>query len=439
MNLQEELSLPFPLRPYQEEGVEFLTKNNSALLGDDMGLGKTVQTIVALKQHYLKNGIRPTLIIVPNAVVTNWLNEFHIWFPEVRVSKVQGNKDQRDFQFVMNDGYLICTYEQARIQFMKMKTPKNYNLLIFDEAHRLKNSESNIHLAASFVKKDLCWMLTGTPLENKKEDILSLLSIMDINQFNQEISNSEVSSITSKHMLRRLKKQVLDELPDLIEQEILIDMTQKQKQEYQVTYDKSLNIDRNDTGSILGLITELKKICNLAPDSRESGKVEYLKEILSEINSKDEKVIIFSQYVQTLKYLSEVLDFKSEIYHGSLSNDEKQNAVDNFKNSEGFNILYMSLKAGGVGLNLQEASSVILFDRWWNPATEKQAIARAHRMGNSNTVHAIKLRTPNTIEDRIIELLHEKEDLFDEIIEGAVSKREKSKLLKILNIQNEDE
>ena len=176
MNLQEDLNLPFPLRPYQEEGVKFLGSNNAALLGDDMGLGKTVQTIVALKEHYLKNGIRPTLIIVPNAVVTNWLSEFSIWFPEVSVSKVQGNKNQRDFQFVMNDGYLICTYEQARIQFMKMNTPKNYNLLIFDEAHRLKNSESNIHLASSFINKKLCWMLTGTPLENKKEDILSLLS-----------------------------------------------------------------------------------------------------------------------------------------------------------------------------------------------------------------------------------------------------------------------
>ena len=99
----------------------------------------------------------------------------------------------------------------------------------------------------------------------------------------------------------------------------------------------------------------------------------------------------------------------------------------------------MSLKAGGVGLNLQEASSVILFDRWWNPAIEKQAIARAHRMGNSKTVHAIKLRTPNTIEDRIIELLHEKEELFEEVVEGAVSKREQSKLLELLNLKKKDE
>ena len=125
MNTQEELSLPFPLRPYQEEGVEFLSGNKSALLGDDMGLGKTVQTIVALKKHYKKNGIRPTLIIVPNAVVSNWLNEFSTWFPEAKIHRVQGNEAQRDFQFVMNDGYLICTYEQARIQFMKMNTPKN--------------------------------------------------------------------------------------------------------------------------------------------------------------------------------------------------------------------------------------------------------------------------------------------------------------------------
>ncbi len=439
MNYQEELSLPFPLRPYQEEGVEFLNVNTSALLGDDMGLGKTVQTIVALKNHYKKNGIRPTLIIVPNAVVSNWLNEFKIWFPEAKINRVQGNEPQRDFQFVMNDGYLICTYEQARIQFMKMNNSKSYNLLIFDEAHRLKNSESNIYLASSFIKKDLCWMLTGTPLENKKEDILSLLTILGINQFKQDISNSQLSTVISQNMLRRLKNQVLKELPELIEQEVFIDMTQNQIKEYELAYNKTLNIDRNDSGSILGLITELKKICNLAPVSKESGKVEYLKEILSEAKSKNEKVIIFSQYVQTLLYLSEALDFKFEIYHGSLTNEEKEVSITNFKKTDEFSVLYMSLKAGGVGLNLQEASTVILFDRWWNPAIEKQAIARAHRMGNSKTVHAIKLRTPNTIEDRIIQLLHEKEELFEEVVEGAVSKREQSKLLELLNLKKEDE
>ena len=147
----------------------------------------------------------------------------------------------------------------------------------------------------------------------------------------------------------------------MIEQEVFIDMTQNQIKEYELAYNKTLNIDRNDAGSILGLITELKKICNLAPVSKESGKVEYLKEILSEAKSKNEKVIIFSQYVQTLLYLSEALDFKFEIYHGSLTNEEKEVSITNFKKTDEFSVLYMSLKAGGVGLNLQEASTVILF------------------------------------------------------------------------------
>jgi SNF2 family DNA or RNA helicase len=243
----------------------------------------------------------------------------------------------------------------------------------------------------------------------------------------------------SKNMLRRLKTDVLEELPDLIEQEIIIDMTPKQRREYDDAYNKTQDIDTKDSGSLLALINELKQICNLAPSSKESGKVEYLKGTLEELKSRKEKIIIFSQYVKSLKYLNHILDFESDIYHGSLSNEEKESVIENFKEKNGFHILYMSLKAGSVGLNLQEASTVILFDRWWNPSIESQAIARAHRMGNNKNVLALKLRTHDSIEDRIIELLHEKKALFEDIIEGAVSKREKGKLLGLLNLTNEDE
>ena len=153
---------------------------------------------------------------------------------------------------------------------------------------------------------------------------------------------------------------------------------------------------------------------------------------------KDEKVFIFSQSVKTREFIQEELDYPTFMYHGGMSQDEKDSTIKNFK-TEDTNILLMSLMAGGVGLNIQEASTVIIFDRWWNPAIESQAIARAHRMGRKDPVHAIKFVTSGTIEERILQILHDKEDLFDFVIEGAVKKGNEKRLTQLLDLGDEDD
>ena len=431
MNLQEELNLPFPLRPYQEEGVEFLTSNDSALLGDDMGLGKTVQVLVAMSQIQKKDGVFRALIVVPNALVSNWQKEFKIWIgKKVSLTVVKGAKEDRDFYFKNTKGFSICTYEQIRSSFGHGKQVPKYDLVVFDEAHRLKNSNTTTHQAAKFIRADKKWFLTGTPIENKQEDLINIFNILKPGTLQLGFNRFEIRDIFSEYFLRRLKKDHLKELPELIEQDIYIDMTSQQRIEYNAI--ETSNAGSLDSNNLFSLITKLKIACNFSPDSNESGKLNYLNRILIEKHETNESVIIFSQYVKTLKKISENLNHEFLFYHGGMTKEEKDESINSFMEEDNSKFMLMSLKAGAVGLNLQKASVVVLFDRWWNPAIEKQAIARAYRMGNKNTVHALKFITPNSIEDRIIELLHEKEELFDDIIEGAVTKQESKILLKLL-------
>jgi SNF2 family DNA or RNA helicase len=287
-------------------------------------------------------------------------------------------------------------------------------------------------LAAKRISKKKMWMLSGTPLENRIEDIISIFSILKWNTIQSGNSRVEITNSIAPYLLRRLKTDVLDELPELIEENIYINMTGKQKIRYDNTFNKKDSLDLNQSSNVLALITELKKICNYDDESNESGKLNHLKEILDELNRKKEKVIVFSQYVKTLEYIKQNLNQNAMMYHGGMKTVEKDNVLKEFKDSKNPEILLMSLKAGGVGLNLQEASTVILFDRWWNPAVESQAIARAHRMGNKKIVHAIKFVTPESIETRILQLLHEKEELFEDVIEGAVDKRQEFILKNLL-------
>jgi SNF2 family DNA or RNA helicase len=432
MSLQENLNLPFPLRPYQEEGFHFLIENQRALLGDDMGLGKTVQTIVALKAAYEKKGFFRVLIVVPNPLITNWIEELSLWFEDSKVQILKGDLFDRTAQLKRSKGFVLCSYEQMRASFTRNHLIPEYEIVIFDEAQKIKNSSSATHLAAKRISKKKMWMLSGTPLENRIEDVISIFSILKWNTIQSGNSRIEITNSIAPYLLRRLKTDVLDELPELIEENVYINMTGKQKTRYDNTFNKKDSLDLNQSSNVLALITELKKICNYDDESNESGKLNHLKEILDELNRKKEKVIVFSQYVKTLEYIMQNLNQNAMMYHGGMKNVEKDNVLKEFKDSKNPEILLMSLKAGGVGLNLQEASTVILFDRWWNPAVESQAIARAHRMGNKKIVHAIKFVTPDSIETRILQLLHEKEELFEDVIEGAVDKRQEFILRNLL-------
>ena len=437
MDYKKELDLPFELRDYQKTGVEFLTNNSSALLGDDMGLGKTVQIIVALKKIYSETGIFRCLIVVPNSLKTNWLNEFETWFPGTLVTDLKGDLENRSYTLETYNGFVICTYEQLRASFDANHRIPSFDFVIYDEVQRLKNSSSQVYMSAYGVIAEKVWAMSGTPLENSVNDIVNIFNIIKSGVIQKGLNENEISSAISPYLLRRLKKDVLDELPDLIEQNVYIDLGPDQAKEYSNLYNSRLSMDGKDSAGLLALITELKKLVNFSEKTRKSAKLDRLKDLLKELMEKGEKVLIFSQYVKTLEFIEEELEYATFMYHGGMNQVQKDSTIENFKTGD-TNILLMSLMAGGVGLNIQEASTVIIFDRWWNPAVESQAIARAHRMGRKDPVHAIKFVTSGTIEERILQILHDKEDLFDFVIEGAVKKGNEKRLTQLLDIEEDE-
>ena len=422
------LDLPFPLRPYQEDGVKFLSKSTSALLADDMGLGKTVQSIVALKKKYKEEGLFRCLIVVPNSLIANWNNEFKTWFPEAHVLTLEGDAQNRLIQLERTTGFLLSSYDQIRIAFSQPNRVKKFDVVVLDEVQKIKNSNSRTTLSCNLIKKDSAWIMSGTPLENNSKEILSVFSFIKSGYIDKDMSNLEIKNMIAPYMLRRLKKDILKELPDLIEQDFYINLTSAQRAEYNKVY------ENRKSDNPLSVITKLKQICNFSEDGS-SSKLDRLNEIIEELEFRGEKIIVFSQYVKSLEKIFNNIESKNKfIYHGGFDKKEKTKVLNDFKESNGSAVLLMSLQAGAVGLNLQEASTVVLFDRWWTPAVENQAIARAHRMGRTEPVHAIKFLINDSIEERIHELLIEKEDLFEDIVEGAVSIRNKIKLEEILDL-----
>mgnify|MGYP001161007936 FL=1 len=430
------LNLPYELRPYQVEGLKFLSNINHGLLADDMGLGKTIQAITALKLRFLSEGIFRCLIIVPNSLVSNWVKEFDTWFPEAPLTIIEGDAENRYILLERTRGFMIATYDQIRLAFgtnmnntQKSRNEiKGFDLVLLDEAQKIKNANSQTTLSCHLIRKEKSWLLTGTPLENSETDIISVFSFLERKLIRKGMEVAEIRNTIAPYMLRRLKKDILSELPDLIEQDFYLELTKEQNTEYQNIYkDREL---RNP----LEVVTELKKICNFSSDGH-SVKLSRLKDIAEELESKGEKMLVFSQYVKTLETINESLNGDNIfLFHGGLDKNQKDNILKNFKETNGHAVLLISLHAGSVGLNLQEASTVVLFDRWWNPAVENQAIARAHRMGRTEPVHAIKFITSNTIEEKIDELLQDKSDLFEDVVEGAVELREKLKLRDLLEI-----
>jgi len=253
------------------------------------------------------------------------------------------------------------------------------------------------------------------------------------------MSAKEIHEHIKPYFLRRKKTEVLKELPPIISQSISVKLEKDQIRTYNQIWNNRYQIIENKKSNtnMLALITKLKKICNYEPNSEDSSKFDALKLILENIYEKEDKILIFSQFVETLKWLSKRITLNHELFHGGLSSDEKNNVIANFKNKPGPRAILISLKAGGVGLNLQEASTVVLFDRWWNPAVEKQAEARAHRYGRKTPLHVIKFITLNTVEERILSILNEKEEIFEEYIEKAESAKialDANVLKKILEI-----
>ena len=453
------------LRPYQKEGFKWINEITDlgfgGVLADDMGLGKTLQIIAFL----LSQKKSKSIVVVPTSVIYNWMDEFEKFAPSIRVGLVHGSKSKRDKvlrDFKRGLGIKIeeknlkeKSYEKYDVLLTTYGTLKNdekayenlsFDYCIIDEAQNIKNPSAQATLSVKNIKSRCNIALTGTPIEN---NLMELWSIFDFvmpgylftkdrfrERFILDESNlSELKSLITPFILRRLKEEVLSELPEKLEKKYLVEMKGKQKQLYsfyvnaiknQLNENKSSEKSGRDKINLFAYLTKLREICLdpslVVPDYKGgSSKLTVVREIVKDASESGKKILLFSQFTSVLQKIEE--DFKKEdisyLYlDGGTSAKDRVERVKKFNEDSNIKVFLISLKAGGVGLNLTSASVVIHFDPWWNPAVEDQATDRAHRFGQENKVEVIKLVAKDTIEEKIVLMQEDKRELIQSLMDG---------------------
>jgi SNF2 family DNA or RNA helicase len=426
----QELVMPFEPFPYQYEGIGWLFSQKSALLADEMGLGKTMQTITAVRLLLRGGQVRRVLFVCPKPLIPNWQREFHLWAEELPIVTVEGDANRRRLIWQMPGiPILIANYELLVRDMAEIpvdERPK-FDLVVLDEAQRIKNRDSRTAETARGVPRKRSWALTGTPIENRAEEMVSIFEFLDVVPPRATLDLRQLSKVADDYVLRRTKDLVMQDLPPLIDREEYLDLTAAQKYAYRVA-EKEGVVHLNDLGDsvsvqhVFELILRLKQITNFDPLTGESSKRDRLVADMEEIAASGKKAILFSQWTKALDWLEPFLEpFGPLTYHGGVPSKKREPILTQFKEDPSKHILLMSYGTGAVGLNLQSAGYVFLFDRWWNPAVEDQAINRAHRYGQKDTVIVTKFICNDTIEERIDAVLKHKREIFEAVLGQADS------------------
>lgn len=419
-----QVHVPFKPYPYQLEGIAFLMPRNAALLADEMGLGKTMQTILALRLLFHSSLIRRALLICPKPLVGNWSRELHAWAEDLPFEVIGGDLESRRHSWLVSNCPLkVVNYEiLTRDADFLADEAAAFDVVILDEAQRIKNRESKTAQVVRSINRKRSWALTGTPIENKHEDLINLFAFIDQDRIPAETPAKRLPELTGDYILRRIKEDVATDLPPKTIRDAVIELTPAQRESYEMA-EKDGVIRLNDLGDTISvqhvfeLVMRLKQICNFDPATGQSAKLEQLQADLSEVAESGRKAIVFSQWVEPLRVLAEALAPIGPLeYHGRVPQNQRQGILDLFKADASKHVLLMSYGTGSVGLNLQFTNYVFLFDRWWNPAVEDQAINRAHRLGQKNPVTVTRFLTQGTIEGRIAEVLDHKRQLFNEML-----------------------
>ena len=438
-----EIQVQAKLRDYQEIGIRWLSMLNhygfGGILADDMGLGKTLQTIAFLSS--VASPDKKILILAPSSLIYNWKEEFEKFAPQMEVEVIYGLKANRDEVIASNPQVAITSYASFR-QDVEQYQENQYHYLILDEAQVMKNSQTKI---AQYLRKfDVphTFALSGTPIENHVEELWSIFQIVLPGLFPgkkefKQLSPETISQYVKPFILRRKKSDVLQELPDLIEMTYKNELADDQKTIYlaqlkqmqeRILTSSVEEINRSKMEILSGLM-RLRQICDtpalfLEDYEGESGKLDSLRELLEQIKDGNQRVLIFSQFRGMLDLLEgelQSLGMSSFKITGSTPANDRQDMTNAFNAGQRDAVL-ISLKAGGVGLNLTGADTVILVDLWWNPAVEDQAIGRAHRMGQDKNVEVYRMITRGTIEEKIQELQTSKRHLVSTILDGTESR-----------------
>jgi SNF2 family DNA or RNA helicase len=442
----EEQIYPLPenlqahLRNYQHTGYQWFKSLSSyhlgGILADDMGLGKTLQSIAYIASEEREN---PHLIVAPSSVVYNWKNECEKFAPKLKAAILTGIPAERHKKMKeSHDADVWITSYATLRQDVDLYKELTFQTMILDEAQYIKNYATKTSKAIRQMKAGRRFALSGTPIENSIDELWAIFQVIlpgllpNQRSFKQ-LSNEKIARMTKPFILRRLKGDVLKELPEKIESVHVSELTKEQKDLY-IGYHRKLQVEaaasmkesgfQQNRMKILAGLTRLRQICchpSLFIENYEgqSGKLEQLMETVRNAVENGKRMLIFSQFTSMHDIIMKKLEQEDISYfylHGQTPSKERVEMSDRFNNGEN-DVFLISLKAGGTGLNLTGADTVILYDLWWNPAVEDQATGRAHRFGQKNVVQVIRLITEGTIEEKIYELQQKKRELIDQVIQ----------------------
>ncbi len=421
----QELIMPFEPFPYQYEGIAWLFSQKQALLADEMGLGKTMQTITAIRLLLRGGQIRRVLLVCPKPLIPNWQREFKAWAEELPITVLEGDGPRRRMLWQMPAPILLVNYELMVRDWADMlddEKPK-FDLVVLDEAQRIKNRDSCTSETARSIPRKRSWALTGTPIENRPEEMHTLFEYMTVIPKGGSPDLRQMQRLSRDFVLRRTKDRVMKDMPPRLDRDAYLELTPNQKDAYQ-TAERDGVIHLNEMGDqatvqhVFELVLRLKQITNFDPLTGDSVKFERLAADMEEIAASGGKAILFSQWTKTIDWLKARLpsDCGTLVYHGGVPNKQREPILKQFKEDPDSHLLLMSYGTGAVGLNLQFAGYVFLYDRWWNPAVEDQAINRAHRIGVKSAVIVTKFICKDTIEEKIDKVLHEKRELFRAVL-----------------------
>jgi len=439
----KELNIQAELRDYQKKGIQWLQMLHhygfGGILADDMGLGKTLQTIAFLSSQVQAD--TSVLILAPSGLIYNWADEFQKFAPDLDVVVVHGLKSHRESILAENHQIYVTSYATFR-QDSEIYRDLSFDFLFLDEAQVMKNAQTKIAQSLRRFVVPSVFALSGTPIENHLGELWSIFQIvlpglLPAKKEFMKLSTERVAQFIKPFVMRRKKEEVLTELPDLIEvvykneledQQKAIYLAQLQQMQERLGQVSDSEFQRNRVEILTGLM-RLRQICDtpalfMEDYQGESGKLDSLRDLLVQIAEAGHRVLIFSQFRGMLDRIEQELPdlgLNSFKITGSTPSQERQEMTKAFNQGER-DVFLISLKAGGVGLNLTGADTVILVDLWWNPAVESQAIGRAHRMGQEQAVEVYRLVTRGTIEEKIQELQEKKKNLVSEILDGTESR-----------------